>query len=339
MTITQSQAVISNFRISRNRSSLSPCSFGTNCEETLVSGFYTLKSFLIFFTGQVAKIPPFKELDLPLPVFDGLDLKKEQKSSKFTTCNPSMDVLDLYETGEWTAANSPSSELFDDVDIDLSSVSDIEDPYISDFSIDFAPYLDNATLNSSPDDLYKYITSPKEPKVIKESESLEPFLPEEDLGYMPQNLSLKVENKSFTQLPAVSTKPTEVQQIVVKKEAPSQKEKLPSGAAQLKAPSSRRRSTGSAKKQLIKGSPEYRLKRERNNIAVRKSRFKSKQKFLDTQQQVEELAGENDLLQAKVSQLTKELNVLRNLVKNTGLMKDPSIASALLAQGIQVQAC
>jgi len=312
---------------------------GTIREETIVSGVLYPQKFLNFFTGQVAKIPPFKELDLPLPVFDGLDLKQEQQPCRFAKCTSSMDVLDLYESGEWTAANSPSSELFDDVDIDLSSVSDIEDPYISDFSIDFAPYLDNATLNSSPDDLYKYITSPKEAKVIREIESLEPFLPEEDLGYIPQDLAVKVEKKSNSQLPAVSTKPIEAQQRVVKAEVPSQKEKLPSGAAQLKAPSSRRRSTASAKKQLIKGSAEYRLKRERNNIAVRKSRFKSKQKFLDTQQQVEQLAGENDRLHAKVSQLTKELNVLRNLLRNTGLMKDPSMASALLAQGVQAQVC
>merc|ERR1712212_1310573 len=168
---------------------------GTIREETIVSGFLYPQKFLNFFTGQVAKIPPFKELDLPLPVFDGLDLKQEQQPCRFAKCTSSMDVLDLYESGEWTAANSPSSELFDDVDIDLSSVSDIEDPYISDFSIDFAPYLDNATLNSSPDDLYKYITSPKEAKVIREIESLEPFLPEEDLGYIPQDLAVKVENK------------------------------------------------------------------------------------------------------------------------------------------------
>lgn len=250
-----------------------------------------------------------------------------------------MDVLDLYESGEWTAANSPSSELFDDVDIDLSSVSDIEDPYISDFSIDFAPYLDNATLNSSPDDLYKYITSPKEAKGYREIASLEPFLPEQDIGYMPQDLAFKVEPKSDSLLPAVSTKPIEVQHKVVKAEQPSQKSRLPSIASQLKAPLSRRRSSGSSKRNFVKGSDEYRQKRERNNIAVRKSRFKSKQKFMDTQNQVEELVGENDRLHTKVNILTKELNVLRSLLRNTGLMKDPSMASALLAQGIQVQAC
>ena len=268
-------------------------------------------------------------------------MKKEPQPCRFAqSCSPSMDVLDLYESGDWSAANSPSSELFDDVDIDVSSVSDIEDPYISDFSIDFAPYLDNATLNASPDDLYKYITSPKDQvKGYRELASLEPFLPEQDIGYMPQDLVFKVEPKVDSLLPAVSTKPIEVQQKVVKAELPNPKNKLPSAASQLKAPSSRRRSSASSKRILVKGSEEYRQKRERNNIAVRKSRFKSKQKFLDTQNQVEELVGENDRLHSKVNVLTKELNVLRSLLRNTGLMKDPTMASALLAQGIQVQAC
>jgi len=252
-----------------------------------------------------------------------------------------MDVLDLYESGEWTAANSPSSELFDDVD--LSSVSDIEDPYISDFSIDFAPYLDNATLSASPDDLYKYITAPKDFQAKGSREpidSLEPFLPEQDLGYMPQDLAFKAGFKSDSPIPAVPTKPSEVQQKVVKAEQPSApKSKLPSAASQLKAPSSRRRSSASSKKQYTKGSDEYRMKRERNNIAVRKSRFKSKQKFMETCTQVQELAGENERLHSKVNLLTRELNTLRSLLQSRGLLKDPTLASALLAQGIQVQAC
>merc|ERR1711988_510325 len=296
--------------------------------------------FLSFLTGIDAKMPPFKDLDLPFPVFDGLDVKKEPLPCRFAPCSTSMDVLDLYESGEWSAANSPSSELFDEVD--LSSVSDIEDPYISDFSIDFAPYLDNATLSSSPDDLYKYITSPKEAKGIREmTDTLEPFLPEQDLGYMPQDAAFKLEAQSQSEspVPAVPTKSIEVQQKVVKAEPQSPKTKLPSAVSQLKAPSSRRRSSASSKKQYVKGSDEYRMKRERNNIAVRKSRFKSKQKFLDTQNQVEELSGENDRLHAKVNLLTQELNQLRGLLRNTGLMKDPSMASALLAQGIQVHAC
>merc|ERR1711926_2373 len=75
-------------------------------EETIVSGFLYPQKFLNFFTGQVAKIPPFKELDLPLPVFDGLDLKQEQQPCRFAKCTSSMDVLDLYESGEWTAAKT-----------------------------------------------------------------------------------------------------------------------------------------------------------------------------------------------------------------------------------------
>ncbi|XP_069758097.1 CCAAT/enhancer-binding protein gamma isoform X2 [Narcine bancroftii] len=62
-----------------------------------------------------------------------------------------------------------------------------------------------------------------------------------------------------------------------------------------------------------KESDEYRQRRERNNLAVRKSRLKSKQKARDTQQRVDELKEENERLEAKIKLLTKELSVLKDL--------------------------
>ncbi|XP_040048397.2 CCAAT/enhancer-binding protein beta [Gasterosteus aculeatus] len=77
-------------------------------------------------------------------------------------------------------------------------------------------------------------------------------------------------------------------------------------------------SSGNAKKRLDKDSEEYRVRRERNNLAVRKSRDKAKVRNMETQHKVLELAAENDRLQKRVEQLSRELATLRNLLSATG---------------------
>ncbi|XP_072321501.1 CCAAT/enhancer-binding protein gamma [Eucyclogobius newberryi] len=67
------------------------------------------------------------------------------------------------------------------------------------------------------------------------------------------------------------------------------------------------------KTQADKDSDEYRQRRERNNLAVKKSRMRSKQKAMDTQQRVNELKEENERLEAKIKLLSKELSVLKDL--------------------------
>ncbi|XP_072136104.1 CCAAT/enhancer-binding protein gamma [Mobula birostris] len=83
----------------------------------------------------------------------------------------------------------------------------------------------------------------------------------------------------------------------------------PTGGGKAMAPSKQ------SKKSAVhnKESEEYRQRRERNNLAVRKSRLKSKQKARDTQQRVDELKEENERLEAKIKLLTKELSVLKDL--------------------------
>ncbi|XP_070963660.1 CCAAT/enhancer-binding protein beta-like [Oncorhynchus clarkii lewisi] len=72
------------------------------------------------------------------------------------------------------------------------------------------------------------------------------------------------------------------------------------------------------KKRLEKNSEEYKQRRERNNLAVRKSRDKAKMRNTETQHKVLELAAENDRLQKRVEQLSRELATLRNLLSATG---------------------
>ncbi|KAM8946964.1 CCAAT/enhancer-binding protein beta [Pelodytes ibericus] len=78
------------------------------------------------------------------------------------------------------------------------------------------------------------------------------------------------------------------------------------------------------KKSLDKQSDEYKIRRERNNIAVRKSRDKAKIRNMETQHKVLELSAENERLQRKVEQLNRELTTLRNLFKQ---LPEPLLAA------------
>ncbi|KAK3576390.1 hypothetical protein CHS0354_018937 [Potamilus streckersoni] len=67
-----------------------------------------------------------------------------------------------------------------------------------------------------------------------------------------------------------------------------------------------------------KDTEEYFDKRARNNVAVRKSREKAKQRQQETEERVQQLASENEQLQKKVDLLSKELHVLKSLFINVG---------------------
>lgn len=64
---------------------------------------------------------------------------------------------------------------------------------------------------------------------------------------------------------------------------------------------------------LEKCGDDYLARRERNNIAVRKSREKSRAKAKETMAQVDRLRKENEMLEQKVTILSKELSVLKDL--------------------------
>ncbi|XP_035678594.1 CCAAT/enhancer-binding protein beta-like [Branchiostoma floridae] len=76
-----------------------------------------------------------------------------------------------------------------------------------------------------------------------------------------------------------------------------------------------RRGGGKASKKYLhdKNSDEYRKRRERNNLAVKKSRDKSRQKTQETLRRVQELKEENERLELKIKILSKELSVLKDL--------------------------
>ncbi|XP_029979300.1 CCAAT/enhancer binding protein (C/EBP) 1 isoform X2 [Sphaeramia orbicularis] len=73
------------------------------------------------------------------------------------------------------------------------------------------------------------------------------------------------------------------------------------------------------KRSITKDSAEYRLRRERNNIAVRKSRDKARRRILLTQQRALQLQEENQKLQIRIGQLTQELDTLKHILSQRPL--------------------
>uniref|UniRef100_H9GID2 CCAAT enhancer binding protein delta n=1 Tax=Anolis carolinensis TaxID=28377 RepID=H9GID2_ANOCA len=69
------------------------------------------------------------------------------------------------------------------------------------------------------------------------------------------------------------------------------------------------------KKCVDRFSPEYRQRRERNNIAVRKSRDKAKRRNQEMQQKLLELTAENERLHKRVEQLSRDLSQVRHYFK------------------------
>lgn len=73
------------------------------------------------------------------------------------------------------------------------------------------------------------------------------------------------------------------------------------------------------KRNISKDSVEYRQRRERNNIAVRKSRDKARRRILLTQQRAQQLQEENQKLQLRIGQLTQELDTLKHILSQRHL--------------------
>uniref|UniRef100_A0A673G7W2 CCAAT/enhancer-binding protein beta-like n=1 Tax=Sinocyclocheilus rhinocerous TaxID=307959 RepID=A0A673G7W2_9TELE len=76
-----------------------------------------------------------------------------------------------------------------------------------------------------------------------------------------------------------------------------------------------------------KDSVEYRLRRERNNIAVRKSRDKARRRIQLTQQRALQLQDENHSLQLHIQHLSHEVDALRHYLSQRHLQENLSEAT------------
>lgn len=93
---------------------------------------------------------------------------------------------------------------------------------------------------------------------------------------------------------------------------PTTPEPLSSGSSARSSPRKGGREKG---KRVDRYSVEYRQRRERNNVAVRKSRDKAKRRNVDMQHKLLELSSDNDKLHKTIEQLTRELSGLRDFFK------------------------
>ncbi|XP_038066324.1 CCAAT/enhancer-binding protein gamma-like isoform X2 [Patiria miniata] len=86
-----------------------------------------------------------------------------------------------------------------------------------------------------------------------------------------------------------------------------------------------------------KESDEYKTRRQRNNVAVRKSRDRSRKKAEETQERVQQLKEENQQLESKVMLLSKELSLLKDLfLAHAREVPDPSTTFGLYTAGPDV---
>ncbi|XP_076470119.1 CCAAT/enhancer-binding protein gamma-like [Babylonia areolata] len=101
-------------------------------------------------------------------------------------------------------------------------------------------------------------------------------------------------------------------------------------------------SSGSKRSATSKDSDDYKKRRERNNIAVRKSRQLSRQKAKAMEEKMSQLRAENRSLEEKVKLLSKELGILKDLFLSaatpgaTTSGEEASLAAGLTSQEAEV---
>uniref|UniRef100_A0A8C3RJY2 CCAAT/enhancer-binding protein n=1 Tax=Chelydra serpentina TaxID=8475 RepID=A0A8C3RJY2_CHESE len=179
--------------------------------------------------------------------------------------------------------------------------------------------------DSKLDPLYERIVAPGlRPLVIKQEPredaegkqaalaALYPHLPQQQQQQHPSHLQYQIAHCAQTTMHLQPGHPTPPPTPVPSPHHPHHPSSLPAAGALKLMPADHR---GKTKKSVDKSSSEYRVRRERNNIAVRKSRDKAKQRNAETQQKVMELTSDNDRLRKRVEQLTRELETLRGIFR------------------------
>jgi hypothetical protein len=199
------------------------------------------------------------------------------------------------------------------------------DPYVSEPSLDLAPYLEDIDLENSQQadifDLVSTLPSKKDLKVIQQhgyrafDDDFEQFL-DESSGFMAEYND--AERFASQTVPLFAEAEW---QSSSSDSSPSPSPSLPSDGRKLKSRRQRGRKSSSSKLNgsAEKNSYEYRLKRERNNVAVRKSRMKTKEKQVAIFRKANELSEENEDLQSVVASLTEELARLKSYLAKSGI--------------------
>ncbi|XP_076000569.1 CCAAT/enhancer-binding protein delta [Genypterus blacodes] len=131
---------------------------------------------------------------------------------------------------------------------------------------------------------------------------------------MSSSLPSQIQTCAQTSVSLTTGQPTPPTTPEPRSSSSSSSSASPSSSSSVKS-SPRKIGREKGKKSVDRYSMEYRQRRERNNIAVRKSRDKAKRRNVDMQQKMLELGAENDRLHKTIEQLTRELGGLREFFK------------------------
>jgi uncharacterized phage infection (PIP) family protein YhgE len=225
----------------------------------------------------------------------------------------------------WNINNDTGLENLAQATLDAEFGLSFYDPYVSEPSLDLSPYLEDIDLDTSQQadifDLVSTMAPKQDVKAIQHhgygafENEFEQFL-DESSGFMAEYNEAEAFGSQtvplFTETDWQSSSSDS---------SPSPSPELPSDARKLKSRRQRgRRSSANKSNQSgDKNTYEYRLKRERNNVAVRKSRMKTKEKQVAIFRKASELSEENEDLQSVVASLTEELQRLKSYLANSGI--------------------
>ena len=226
----------------------------------------------------------------------------------------------------WNINNDMGLENLAQTALDAEFGLSFYDPYVSEPSLDLAPYLEDIDLETSQQadifDLVSTLPPKKDLKAVQQNgygvfnNDFEQFL-DESGGFMAEYN--EAERFSSQTVPLFAE--ADWQSSCSSDSSPSPSPELPSDGRKLKSRRQRgRKSSGSKLNHSAdKTTYEYRLKRERNNVAVRKSRMKTKEKQVAIFRKATELSEENEDLQSVVASLTEELKRLKSYLAKSGI--------------------
>lgn len=229
-----------------------------------------------------------------------------------------MDSPQMYD-------NTPETSKKQQLHNHIKRYSDLSDLNTPEISLDLQNLIDDSQFNEG---LFTEILTGPKPATVRPS-----FQPRTTLAYMPQPVHFESNSNSTGAGggPSIKEEPLEPSDYrpqtaysVVSNNGGGSTFTTPSPLLknQLHHHHHHHSSSRKSNKSVDKNTDEYKRRRERNNIAVRKSREKAKIRSRETEEKVKLLVKENERLQKRIELLSEELNVLRSLFTNVGMLPE-----------------
>ncbi|XP_054275856.1 CCAAT/enhancer-binding protein beta-like [Macrosteles quadrilineatus] len=206
----------------------------------------------------------------------------------------------------------------------IKRYTDLADLNTPEISLDLQNLIDGSEFGS---ELFTDILNgPKQPNAVNVRP---PFQPRTTLAYMPQPVHFESSNSNSTGT-SIKEEPTEGSDYrtqvpnysVISNNGGGTSFSTPSPLLKNQLNHHHHHQHRKGNKSVDKNTDEYKRRRERNNIAVRKSREKAKIRTRETEEKVKLLVKENERLQKRIELLSEELNVLRSLFTNVGVLPE-----------------